>query len=158
MIFLLFFSSSLYSIQCILWSIVFPPLKKMFNGPGQHWWGSEWDGGSEHLQRILRIRYLLTGIQTTCPYTEAWKENSPRNWSPSMPGTPLVFSCWIFDELYLLQTCLEIFSNPEKLTTHGVRQHGHEKVHQCNDCGQRFAAKQTLYKHMIVHSSERPFT
>ena len=124
----------------------------------QHWWGSEWDGGSEHLQRILRIRYLLTGIQTTCPYTEAWKENSPRNWSPSMPGTPWVFSCCIFDELYLLQVCLEIFSNPEKLTTHGVRQHGHEKVHQCNDCGQRFAAKQTLYKHMIVHSSERPFT
>jgi len=56
------------------------------------------------------------------------------------------------------QICLESFPNVDKLTIHGVREHGHEKPHQCNYCGQSFAGKQTLQKHMITHSNERPFT
>ena len=58
----------------------------------------------------------------------------------------------------LCQTCLERFPSVDKLTIHGVQEHGHEKPHQCSQCGQRFAGKETFQKHVKNHSSESLFT
>ena len=46
----------------------------------------------------------------------------------------------------------------DKLTIHGVREHGQEKAHQCSQCGKRFAGKETFQKHVKNHSSESLFT
>ena len=111
----------------------------------------------QHFRDQLEMSDCVAGFQTTRPYTQAWEENSPSDWSLAMPGTSHIFSCSIFDWLQLLQTCFERFPNVDKLTIHGVREHGHERPHQCNYCGQRFAAKQTFQKHLKIHSSERPY-
>ena len=57
----------------------------------------------------------------------------------------------------MLQTCFQSFSNVDKLTVHGVREHGHEKPFQCNFCGQGFVRQQILDKHVKMHTGERPF-
>ena len=59
--------------------------------------------------------------------------------------------------LKMLQTCFQSFSNVDKLTVHGVREHGHEKPFQCSFCGQGFVRQQILDKHVKMHTGERPF-
>ena len=96
-----------------------------------------------------------SGIQTTSQNFEPWKEDSSRCRPLPMPGNeryPIVFF-W----LKSLQTCLESFSNVDKLTVHGVREHGHEKPFQCSFCGQGFVRQQILDKHVKMHTGERPF-